>query len=290
MKVSLTLCFLAITSLLIIPYSYDNSFGETLSPLKQWKKFADPQLLTCKDGFVLLQKSNGFPACVSPLTYLKLIDRGFTKFDFTLILNRSDMMTSLMETMASNQILMDHWHDMMLKNPHVIDKTMSNWISQIKDNPSLLENIMGPITTDLNLRAKMIEELKKHPIMENSLKENPSWMKSVHEPQMNPGMDNTTHYNECLWCPDYDSHDSIDRSMHFSNSDKMMDLMHHVWINEKLNKDMHEFMLENPAHMAMMSDKMMSQIMTPIMNDPELREQMISLMLKNQGFMNSIRH
>ena len=271
LKISFIFCLLSITSLLIILSLSDDSFGEAPAPLKQWKKFADPDLLTCKEGFVLLQKNNGSPACVSPSTYLKLIDRGFTKFNFTFILDRSEMMTSLMDTMASNHELMDHWHDMMLKNPNVIDKTMSNWILKIKDNPALLENIIGPITTDSNLQAKMIDELKKHPVMENSLKENSTWMKSVHEPKMNPEMNNTLHKNQCSWCPDYTYDSSTNHSIHFSHSDKMMDLMHYVWINEKLSKDMHEFMLENPSHMAMMSDKMMSQIMTPIMDDPELR-------------------
>ena len=45
-----------ITSLLITPMLHEDSFAENLSPRQQWKQFADPDKLTCKDGFVLLQK------------------------------------------------------------------------------------------------------------------------------------------------------------------------------------------------------------------------------------------
>ena len=49
-------------------------------------------------------------------------------------------------------------------------------------------------------------------------------------------------------------------------------------------------MLENPEHMAIMSESMLDQMLGPMMDDSELRQQMIELMLENQEFMNSIRH
>jgi len=290
LKTNLVFCFLLITNLLIITILYENSFAENLSPRQQWKQFADPDLLTCKKGFVLLQKNNGYPACVTPSTYLKLIDRGFTKVDFTLILNRHDMMTSLMQNMASNQNLMSHWHDMMIKNPTVITKTMTKWISQMKENPELLANIMGPITSEPKLQEKMIYEMKKYPIMENSLKQNQMWMDSVHRPMMGSEMDQGMHNDECGWCPEYIHHKPMNNFLWFSHYDTMMDLMYHIWINDKMNQDMHEFMLENPEYMAQMSDQMMGEILGPMMDDPEIREQMVKLMLEHQGFMNLIRH
>ena len=70
----------------------------------------------------------------------------------------------------------------------------------------------------------------------------------------------------------------------------MMNMMHHMWIDDELSQDMHEFMLENPGHMVHMSDQMMGPMLGFMMDDPELRERMIDLMLENQDFMNSIRH
>jgi len=49
-------------------------------------------------------------------------------------------------------------------------------------------------------------------------------------------------------------------------------------------------MLENSSHMAMMSHQMMEPMLGAVMDDANLREQMIELMLEHQDFMNSIRH
>lgn len=286
MKILLILVFFVI-NLLISPLLIGDTFAEYMSPRQQWIKFADPELLTCKEGFILLQKNNGFPACVMPTTYLKLIDRGFTKFDFTLIHNRHVMITSLMQNMVSNQNLMSHWHDMLKNNPHILNETISNWIVSMKENPKLLANIMGPLTSEPQLREKMIELMKQHPVMENSLKQNPAWMNSVHKPMMENGMAHDMH-NGCSWCPEY-----TPQTMSYSteiNPEKIMDLIHHFWINDQMSHDMHEFMLDNPEHMAMMSEQLMPQMLVPMMDDPQLREMMIELMLDNQEFMDSIRH
>jgi len=73
-------------------------------------------------------------------------------------------------------------------------------------------------------------------------------------------------------------------------SDKMMDMIHHVWINSDMTTDMHTMMLEDPSHMAMMSKHMMEPMLNAVMDDADLREKMIELMLQHEDFMNSIRH
>lgn len=286
MKITLILIFFL--AFILIPIFTSNVFAENLSPVKQWKKFADPDLLICKDGFILLQKNNGFPACVKPSTYLKLVDRGFTQIDFSLIHNRPNMMNSLMQNLTLEENLMIHWHDMMMKNPNVISETMDDWISSMKENPHLLENVMGPITSDPELREKMINVMKNHPTMENTLKQNSRWMDSVHHPMMSSGMGQGMHHQECEWCPEYQENEY--RHNTFRHSEKMMDLMHHIWINEQMSFDMHEFMLENPKHMAQMANHMMEPMLGRMMDDPELRQMMIDLMLEHQEFIDSIRH
>ena len=65
---------------------FEFSFAQQeLSPHKQWEKFSDPDMLTCKSDFLLLQKYNGKPACVMPNTYLKLVDRGFGSHNQSMI-------------------------------------------------------------------------------------------------------------------------------------------------------------------------------------------------------------
>jgi len=287
----------------ITPSLISNSSGQEstfIPPRHQWKTTSDLDELTCKDGFVLLQKNNGAPACVSPYAYLKLVDRGYGMFDSSIMMNRPAMMNDLMQNMASNQNLMHHWHMMMVNDPSMMNKTMTNWILQMKKDPEFLSNLLGPMTSDPQLREQMIEQMRSHPQMEKALQKNPQWMDAVH--QMPNGMDSQMGHGPqqgmnqgmqmsgCKWCPEYDRMPHTGSDMGFSNFDRMMNIMHAIWINPSLAQDMHDFMLENPSHMADMADQMMEPMLGPMMNDPEIRQQMMELMLENPEFMDSIRH
>ena len=57
-----------------------------------------------------------------------------------------------------------------------------------------------------------------------------------------------------------------------------------------MTKDVHDIMIENPYHMAQLTHQMMDPILGLMMDDPDLRKQMIELMLEHKDFMNSIRH
>jgi len=279
-----------IFSVIAIPTFIENSFAQQkMSPHQQWKKFVDPDVLTCKQGHLLLQKTDGTPSCVMPSTYLKLIQRGYGDYDSSIMSKRPEMMNVLMQSMISNQNIMNHWHDMVLKNPNIMTKTMDNWISQVKDNPDLLKNMLGPITSDPVLREKMIEIMENHPYMENSLKMNSKWMDSVHH-SMSSGMGQEMHHTACAWCPDYQMSSSHGHSITLTNSDRIMDMMHDLWINSGMSKDVTMMMLQNPSHLAYMSEQMMEPMLNAVMDDEILRQQMIDLMLEHQDFMNSIRH
>jgi len=268
----------------------ENSFAQQqISPHQQWKKFADPDTLICKQGHLLLQKSNGNPSCVLPSTYLKLIQRGYGNYDSSIMSKRPEMMHTLMQNMASNQNIMYHWHEMIQKNPRIMMDTMDDWVFQMKDNPVLLKNMLSPMTSDPQLREMMINTMKNHPHMENSLKMNSQWMDSVHHQMMNSEMDLEMRYPTCSWCPDYQM--SISRG-NFTGSDydRIMDMMYNMWMNSEISKDMNKIMLQNPSHMANMSEQMMESMLNAIMDDTDLRQQMIDLMLEHQDFMSSIRH
>jgi len=70
----------------------------------------------------------------------------------------------------------------------------------------------------------------------------------------------------------------------------MEDIIHHIWINEKMRNQVQLLMLENTEHMETMANLMMEPILDYIMSDPILREQMIEMLLVHHDFMNSIRH
>ena len=295
MKKILTVFFGIILVASIIPLMFSDSIAQSfIPPRHQWKITDNVDELTCSGDSILLQKHNGDPACVSPTTYLKLIDRGYGTFDSSIMKNRPVMLNNLMKNLVSTSNLMHHWHDMMLDNPTMMNQTLSSWMSKMKTNPDFLANIMRPMTSDSNLREQMIQQMKEHPYMENTLKQNPKWMESVHHmpsdmgPQMNQNMHQEMQDSSCSWCPDHNIKHNTD--MRFSNPDKMMDFLHNMWVDPKLRHDMHNFMLENPSHMLNMTEQMMNPVLDNMMNDPQIRQQMIDLMLEHSEFMNSIRH
>lgn len=279
-----------ILTIVVSPSFFENSFAQQMPLHQQWKKIADIDMLTCKSGNLLIQKSNDNPACVMPSTYLKLIDRGYGVYNQSLMNKNPEMMNNLMNSMASNEKLMSHWHEMMQTDPTMMMKTLDDWILQMKNNPELLKNMLSPMTSDPELRKKMIHTMKIHPQMETHLKLDSAWMDSIHQPIMGSEMGQEMHQSGCTWCPHYEHNSMKSHGMTMSGSSKMMDMIHHVWINSEMTKDMHSLMLEDPSHMAMMSNQMMEPILNAVMDDEDLREEMIELMLQYEDFMNSIRH
>ena len=278
---------------------------QELSVYQQWKQFTDPDTLTCKQGFLLLQKNNIYPACVTPYAYLKLIDRGYGSSDLSTISKHTEMLNLLLHYMVSNEKLTHHWHEMLQKNNNVMTQTMVDWVLQMKHDPKLLNNMLGPMTNDPELRKQMIQTMKNHSTMEFFLKQDYVWMESIHRPittsdadkYKDPvmGCDICDKFNgkmskpSCSWCPEYEIK-SIDKSKTFSNSEKIMDLIHDIWIDSGMNKDVHDLMIKNPSHVAQMADQLMEPMLNAVMDDDILRPQMINLILENDDFMNSIRH
>lgn len=296
-KLQFSFVFSIILSIFILPIFFENSYSQEnqiIPPRIQWKQLPDPDNLTCKEGFILLQKTTGIPACVGSSTYLKLVDRGYGNFNFSHLMKNPEMMTYLMEGMIKDIQLMQHWHNMMMNDTKILHQTMSNMILKLKENPKFLENIMEPLTSNLELRGQMIDHMKNHNQMMNSFQNHPRWMDSVHQPVMGSNMgqemSSEMHGNsQCSWCLET-KYGNSPPSQGFHRPQIMEDMVHHLWVNQNLRTQMHKHMLENPYHMELMSGQMMEPILGYMMDDPQLRQQMIEMMLENQEFMNSIRH
>ena len=87
-----------------------------------------------------------------PSSYLKLVERGYGLYNQSIMNNHPEMMNNLMNSMASNQKIMHHWHEMMQNDSYKMTKTMENWILQMKEDPQLLKNMLAPMTSDPELR------------------------------------------------------------------------------------------------------------------------------------------
>lgn len=285
------LVFFVLVGFLFLPLN--DSFGQTIIPPRhQWKAVTNIDQLTCNESLVLLQKSNGAPACVSPTSYFRLIDRGYGMFDSSMMNKRSAMTELLIKEMASNRNLMSHWHEMMMNNPKLLQDSMKEMVSQMKKTPNLLDHVMYPMIIDPKLQTKMIEMMKSHPYMEETMHQNEKWMSSVHMP-MNKEMVGSMEYDMNKTMPESMPHKMPMMSSDFrgfSNSTRMMDMIHHMWIDSSFMYEIHQTMLENPHHMEQMSNEMMGPMLGTMMDDPEIRQKMVEYLLEHEEFMNSIRH
>lgn len=284
--------FTSVLSISLVSILFENTFAqEIIPPRKQWKEVPDMEILTCKPGMMLLQKSDGSPTCITPSTYLKLIDRKYGKYDSTLFVKRPEMIDNLLGNMVSNQNMMQHWHDMMIQNPNMMRETVNVWIPKMKYDSNFLKKFMDPMINDPKIREKMITKMKEHNMMTNTLQENTMWMHSVHEEITGEGMNSPMGQNHSTHADmQSNTHDTMQHAMSFHNQDIMMDMIHHIWVNDSMRDKMTEFMLGNPNHMHLMTDQLMGQILNSMMDDSTLRQQMIDIMLENTEFMNSIRH
>ena len=292
--ISVLLVLFSLTSLFTV--SFTDSFAETIiPPRQQWKEMTNIDQLICNEGLLLLQKNNGAPACVSFTAYLKLIDRGYGQFDSSIFAKRPGMANMIVNYMVTNNELMSHWHEMMQNDQTNMKKTMQHMIELMKKNPDYVENMMGPMMSDGVLREEMIELMKNHPYMEQSMHDNPKWMESVHKSMTEQGMKHEMNKDMKHGMNMTAPHESKNMMTHeklmgFSNNDKIMDMMHHLWINTEMSMNLHELMLSDSHHMEQMSNEMMKPMLGYMMDDPEIRQKMIEYMLEHEEFMNAIRH
>ena len=277
-----------------------------MSPRAQWQNTPDTSQITCQEGFVLLTKSNGMPACVSPSSYLRLVDRGWGMWDDSVMMNRPQMMNNLIETMMQEPQLMQHWHGMILKNPQQVQETRDQWIQQLKDNPQLMANMMGPITMDPDLQKQMIDHMLQNKPMMQYIRNNTDWMNLMHGQMMGPGMMGQMSMHGCAWCPAANTtntqygtatctwcpvtNQTMSTGWMIHNTQNVEDMMHHMWVNSEIRQQMFDHMLDHPYHMGSMMDQMMGPMMDPMMDDPELRRQMLDMFAENQEFMQKLRN
>ena len=285
--------FLIIVNIIISPIFFEQIIAQenqNISPRQNWKQNLDPNLLTCNDGLILLQKNNGDPACISPSTYIKLVDRGYGKFDLSELIKRPGMLNLLFGGMVNDQQLIKNWHSLILNNSKAMQQTTSNFIVHLKGNPDSMEKIMGSITTNPLLRDQMIATMKEHNLMMISLLENPRWMESVHQPLVGSNMSQERHVQEeCSWCHESDQK-NLDSNPEFHHPKTMDDMVHQLWITENTREQMNNFMVENQFQAGFISEQVMETVLRLMMDDPELRQKMIEMMLENQEFMDTIRH
>jgi len=250
--------------------------------------------ITCKEGYVILTKQDGTSACVSPSTYLRLIDRSWGMWDRTMMM-KQPMMNNVMNQMIQNPELMQQWHGTMIRHQQQMQEIRNQWIEKLKENPQLMANMMGPMTTDLELQQKMIDQIIQHHEMMKSIRNDTQGMgMMMRGPMMGQGMMEQgmeIMHGNCPWCPTSSTPDiqygtatcpwcpvtnqTMGVGWMMRNPQQMQDMMNQIWQDPQWRQQMHNMMIQKPWHMGPMMNQMMGPMMGPMMNDPQLRQQML---------------
>lgn len=153
-----------------------------ITPRQQMKTITDPNQIICQSGMGLMLGNNGNPACVSPSTYMRLVDRGWGNYDFNQMTRDQQFMTGLMNNMMYHPQLMGQ----MMNNPQMIQAMHANdqWMGMMHSQGMMMGQGMG-----MN-QGMMMNYTMGCPMCGNmigqSMMMNQAWM--MHNPQSMHGM------------------------------------------------------------------------------------------------------
>ena len=186
--IAITLILPTVALLALSPILADSVFAQTQPRMPvghQWEINHDVTQLTCAKGYGLLIKdSNGEPACVKPAVYLRLVDRGYGKFDSNIMMNRPMMMQGIMGQMMDDPNLTQQMIDNMMNNQQMMQSMMGNnqmmgmmrggmmgqgqmgqgmmGQGMMMNNPELMNDMMNQMVQNPEFRQQMIDEMQRH--------------------------------------------------------------------------------------------------------------------------------
>lgn len=103
-----------------------NSFGDVMSPLAQTKQGVPANEIACKVGHVLMVRESGTPACLTPPSYLRSIDRGWGVGDIDLLQKHPDQVDAIIDAIMANRQLREQVIERIAENPEVLEKLKQN--------------------------------------------------------------------------------------------------------------------------------------------------------------------
>jgi hypothetical protein len=102
------------------------SYGETLSPLDQTKQGVPASEVICKENLVLMVRESGNPACLTPASYLRSVDRGWGVADLDLMEKHPEQLDAIIATIMQNRELREQVIEKISANPEALEKIKSN--------------------------------------------------------------------------------------------------------------------------------------------------------------------
>ena len=121
-----------------------SSFGETLSPLEQTKQGTPASEVTCKESFVLMVRESGKAACLTPISFIRSVDRGWGIADLDLMEKHPKQLEAIVATILANDQLRKMVIDRIMENPEAIEKIKANEkLMSIFEGKGMIEDEAG---------------------------------------------------------------------------------------------------------------------------------------------------
>jgi len=96
------------------------------SPKSQMLSGIMPSEVVCKENFVLMVRESGNPACLTPASYLRSVDRGWGVADLDLMEKHPEQLDAIIATIMQNRELREQVIEKISANPEALEKIKSN--------------------------------------------------------------------------------------------------------------------------------------------------------------------
>jgi len=283
----------------------------SMSPRQQMSMLNDPNQIQCRDDFVMMMRgTTGSLVCINPDTSLRLADRGWGIFDMNMMMNNNpSQLQGITNSMMKNPNTSKLWYDIS-DNPNTTQSVVDQMTSSMRQNPQKMNPMMNFMMNDPDLRQKMVDSMMKNSQMMQSMRDNNQIMSMMKDNSM---MDSSQGINSMMSDPN-SRQQMMDKMM--DNPQMMHDMMKNKQMMSKMKgkvmmdsmgqgKMMQGGMMKS-GNMTGMNQGMMGQGMRDnsmmdssqgkmatmtnanigtIMNDPQVRQDMMKTMMDNPQMM-----
>jgi len=96
------------------------------SPRAQMNSGIAPTEVACRENFVLMVRESGSPACLTPASYLRSVDRGWGVADLDLMEKHPEQLDAIIATIMQNRQLREQVIERISANPEALEKIKGN--------------------------------------------------------------------------------------------------------------------------------------------------------------------
>ena len=112
--------------------------------MEQTKQGTPASEVTCNESFVLMVRESGKAACLTPISFIRSVDRGWGIADLELMEKHPKQLDAIIATILENDQLRKMVIDRIIENPEAVQKIKSNEkLMSIFEGKGMIEDQAG---------------------------------------------------------------------------------------------------------------------------------------------------